>query len=109
MVYVLSLLCVVIGLLVGYLYGTGKARKDNQAHTQELLDARQKAYDDMLAAQQAKFDETIAKVTAQMQSATEDMLKRRQEEFAASSNTSLGQIVNPLKETIDRMKEANSS
>ena len=106
MVYVLSLLCLVIGLLVGYLYGKGKAGKDYKAHTQELLDARQKAYDDMLAAQQSKFDETIAKVTAQMQSATEDMLKRRQEEFAASSNTSLGQIVNPLKETIDRMKEA---
>ena len=105
MVYVLSLLCIVIGLLVGFLLGTRKARKDYQAHTQELLDARQKAYDDMLAAQQSKFDETIAKVTAQMKSATEDMLKRRQEEFAASSNTSLGQIVNPLKETIDKMKE----
>ena len=106
MVYVLSLLCIVIGLLAGYLYGKRTAGKDYQVHTQELLDSRQKAYDDMLAAQQAKFDETIAKVTAQMKSATEDMLKRRQEEFAASSNTSLGQIVNPLKETIDKMKEA---
>lgn len=106
MVYILSLLCIVIGLLAGYLYGKRTAGKDYQVHTQELLDSRQKAYDDMLAAQQAKFDETIAKVTAQMKSATEDMLKRRQEEFAASSNTSLGQIVNPLKETIDKMKEA---
>ena len=106
MVYILSLLCMVIGLLAGYLYGKRTAGKDYQVHTQELLDSRQKAYDDMLAAQQAKFDETIAKVTAQMKSATEDMLKRRQEEFAASSNTSLGQIVTPLKETIDKMKEA---
>ena len=117
MVYVLSLLCVVIGLLAGYLIGTGKAKSGWQSHTQELLDARQKACDDMIAAQeklyqesfasqQAKFDETIAKVTAQMKSATEDMLKRRQEEFAASSNTSIGQIVNPLKDTIDKMKEA---
>ncbi len=105
MVYILSLLCIVIGLLAGYMYGKRTAGKDYQVHTQELLDSRQKAYDDMLAAQQAKFDETIAKVTAQMKSATEDMLKRRQEEFAASSNTSLGQIVNPLKETIDKMKE----
>lgn len=105
MVYILSLLCIVIGLLAGYLYGKKTAGKDYQVHTQELLDSRQKAYDDMLAAQQSKFDETIAKVTAQMKSATEDMLKRRQEEFAASSNTSLGQIVNPLKETIDKMKE----
>ena len=84
MVYILSLLCMVIGLLAGYLYGKRTAGKDYQVHTQELLDSRQKAYDDMLAAQQAKFDETIAKVTAQMKSATEDMLKRRQEEFANS-------------------------
>ena len=103
---IIGILCAVAGVFAGFLLGTGKARKDYQAHTQELLDAREKAYEDMLAAQQSKFDETIAKVTAQMKSATEDMLKRRQEEFAASSNTSIGQIVNPLKETIDKMKEA---
>ena len=106
MVVIIGLLCLIVGLLAGYMSGAGKAKKEWQSHTDELLDARQKAYDDMLAAQQAKFDETIAKVTAQMKSATEDMLKRRQEEFAASSNTSIGQIVNPLKDTIDRMKEA---
>ena len=72
-----------------------KSKEEWQAHTQELL-----------TAQQAKFDETIAKVTAQMRDATDEMLKKRQEEFSASSNTSLGQIVNPLKETIDKMKEA---
>ena len=117
MVIIIGILCAVVGLLAGFLLGAGKAKGDWQSHTQELLDARQKAYEDMaeaqekrhaeaFAAQQAKFDETIAKVTAQMKSATEDMLKRRQEEFAASSNTSIGQIVNPLKETIDKMKEA---
>ena len=106
MVVIIGLLCLIVGLLAGYMSGAGKAKKEWQSHTDELLDARQKAYDDMLAAQQAKFDETIAKVTAQMKSATEDMLKRRQEEFAASSNTSIGQIVNPLKDTIDKMKEA---
>ncbi len=74
---------------------TLKAKEEWQAHTREMLES-----------QQAKFDETIAKVSAQMKSATEEMLKRRQEEFATSSNTSIGQIVNPLKETIDKMKEA---
>lgn len=72
-----------------------RSREEWQSHTQELM-----------AAQQSKFDETIAKVTAQMGTATEQMLKKRQEEFAASSNSSIGQIVNPLKETIDKMKEA---
>ena len=117
MVIVIGFLCAIVGLLAGLMLGTGKAKKEWQTHTQELLDARQKACDDMIAAQdkrhaeafaaqQAKFDETIAKVSAQMRVDTADILKKRQEEFAASSNTSIGQIVNPLKETIDKMKEA---
>ena len=59
-----------------------------------------------MAALQAKFDETLQKVTAQMASATDDMLKQRQKEFAESSSANLGQIVDPLKETIARMKKA---
>ena len=47
----------------------------------------------------------MAKVTAQLKSATDDMLKERQKEFAESSNTNLGQIVNPLRETIEKMKQ----
>ena len=117
---VIYVLCAAFGVLAGYLLGRNhkkeaaleaqvkvlesqldsaqkqllKSKEEWQAHTQELL-----------TAQQSKFDETIAKVTAQMRDATDAMLKRRQEEFAASSNTSIGQIVNPLKETIDKMKE----
>lgn len=85
---------------------TERAREEWQEHTKELVAARDKAAHDLISAQQTKFDETIAKVTAQMQSATRDMLKQRQEEFTQSSSNSLGQIVNPLKETIDKMKEA---
>jgi DNA recombination protein RmuC len=118
---VIGVLCALLGLLAGFLLGRNhkreaeleaqvkvleaqaqtaekqllKSKEEWQAHTQELL-----------TAQQAKFDETIAKVTAQMRDATDEMLKKRQEEFTTSSNTSLGQIVNPLKETIDKMKEA---
>ena len=58
-----------------------------------------------LESQQARFEETIAKVTAQMKSATDEMLKQRQKEFTESSQTNLGQIVNPLRETIDNMKK----
>ena len=117
----IGIICAILGVAVGFLLGRNRKRESEleaqvrvlesananlkeqalrdkeewQTHTREMLDS-----------QQAKFDETIAKVTDQMKSATEDMLKRRQEEFAASSNSSLGQIVNPLKETIDKMKEA---
>ncbi len=93
------------------------SKEEWERHSGQLLEAKDKAcadsmaaqdrrYTDALAAQQAKFDETIAKVTAQMKSATEEMLKRRQDEFAASSSTSIGQIVNPLRETIGKMEEA---
>ncbi len=59
-----------------------------------------------MAALQARFNETIDKIGAQAKNATEEMLKARQKEFAESSQGSIGQIVNPLKETIKEMKEA---
>ena len=72
----------------------------------EALAAQEKRHAEALAAQQARFDEMMAKVSAQVKSATDDMLKQRQKEFAESSNTNLGQIVNPLRETIEKMKQA---
>ena len=55
---------------------------------------------------QARFDETMAKVTAQIKAETNEMLKARQKEFSETSNLSLGQIVNPLKENIAELKKA---
>lgn len=59
-----------------------------------------------LEMQQRQFDETMAKVAAQMKNATDEMLKQRQKEFSEASTANLGQIVNPLRETIDKMKQA---
>ncbi|MBQ8600968.1 MAG: DNA recombination protein RmuC [Bacteroides sp.] len=81
-------------------------KADEQRRMTEAKAEWQKQTTYALDAQQARFDETIAKVTAQMKSATDDMLKQRQKEFAESSHTNLGQIVNPLRETIDNMKKA---
>lgn len=80
-----------------------KALKDRY---EAQIDAQEKHYKDVLEAQQRKFDETIEKMTAQLKLATDEMLKERQKEFAESSNTNLGQIVTPLKETIEEMKKA---
>ena len=77
-----------------------------EASCNALIDAQESRHKEAMAAQQARFEETIEKVTAQMKSATETMLKERQKEFAESSNTNLGQIVTPLKDTIDKMKQA---
>lgn len=73
---------------------------------QETMASQEKRQKEALAAQQSRFEEIIQKVTAQVKSATEVMLKERQKEFAASSNENIGQIVNPLKDTIDKMKRA---
>lgn len=72
----------------------------------EALESLEKRHADAMAAQQSRFDEMMEKVSVQMKSAADDMLKQRQKEFAESSNSNLGQIVNPLREAIDKMKEA---
>lgn len=81
-------------------------KEEEQKRVAETKLECQKQTEFALKIQQERFDETIAKVTAQLKTATEEMLKQRQKEFAESSHTNLGQIVNPLKETIDKMKTA---
>lgn len=79
--------------------------KTQEEHNKEALDTQEKHYNKAIEEQQKKFDETIDKMTAQLKLATDEMLKQRQQEFAESSNNNLGQIVNPLKETIEQMKQ----
>ena len=62
--------------------------------------------EERLAAQERRFDEAMKAMKDQMQAATDELLKQRQKEFTEQSNTNLGQIVTPLRETIDRMKKA---
>ena len=82
-----------------------EVKSDAEKQTGDTLAAQEKRHQQAIKAQQELFDETMAKVTAQMKSATDDMLKQRQKEFAESSNSNLGQIVNPLRETIEKMKQ----
>ena len=72
---------------------------------QNALDEKERVHREALHAQQRQFEETMEKVSAQMKVATDEMLKQRQKEFADASNQNLGQIVNPLRETIDQMKQ----
>ena len=79
-----------------------------KADSKTLLTTQERNHEQALQAQQARFEEMLAKVSAQVKSATDDMLKQRQKEFAESSNTNLGQIVMPLRETIEKMKQTMS-
>ena len=71
----------------------------------ERLEAQETRHIASMKAQQERFDETVAKISEQMKTATDEMLKQRQKEFNDASNANLGQIVNPLKETIEKMKQ----
>ena len=77
----------------------------NKRHADDLV-ARAAAHKEAMDALQARFDETVSKVTAQVKEQTNEMLKARQKEFSETSNVSLGQIVNPLKENIAELKKA---
>lgn len=72
----------------------------------QAIEAQELRHSEAMKAQQERFDATIEKMTAQLKSATDEMLKQRQKEFEVASNTNLGQIVLPLRETIDKMNRA---
>ena len=83
-----------------------EAKAEAAKRQEEALEASDKAHKEAMGALQQRFDETIAKVTAQLKAETGEMLKDRQKEFSESSNLQLGQLVNPLKENIAELRKA---
>ena len=105
-----------------------RAKQDATTHTQELLDAKERAnkeamqaieknHADAIAAmekrhteaneaERKRYEQTLATMKEQVQNATNQMLKDRQAEFQQSNSTNMKQIVDPLKETIAKMETA---
>lgn len=83
-----------------------RALEEKETAYNKAIDLQEKKHKAVVDAMQQRFDETMQRVTAQMKLATEDILARRQKEFSESSQRDIGDIVNPLRETIDRMKQA---
>ncbi len=61
-----------------------------------------------LAALSNRFEETVEKMQAELSNTTSGMLKERQTEFQESSSERIQNILRPLQDTIDGMKEALS-
>lgn len=61
---------------------------------------------DALDALQRRFDETVAKMKAELETATADMLRRRQLEFEQSSREGVEEILRPLNANIAEMRRA---
>lgn len=77
-----------------------------QSKMEETIATREAVHKESMDALQKLFDETMAKVSAQVKADTGEMLKARQKEFSETSGLSLGQIINPLKENIAELKKA---
>lgn len=104
---VLVIIGLVIGIFLGILIGI-LASRNKQALLQAQLQTSKDMRDFALKEQQLRFEETLQRVTEQMKSATDVMLKQRQREFSESSGQNIQQIVNPLKDSIEKMKQTMS-
>lgn len=77
---------------------------EHQAQYLRMLE-QQKTFDEQaLNAQRELFKATIQEMKESMKSTTEEALKKRQEEFASSSEQKLSQILTPLKQELEGMK-----
>lgn len=122
-IIIFTLLGALLGFVVGKLWSEKQGRKQNQEtlallqqNFERQLENKETTYNALskqqesmhqriVQAMQQSFDRTIANMQAEVKAVTEDMLRQRQQEFAQSSNQSLGQIVNPLRDTIEQMKK----
>ncbi len=78
-----------------------------QAHEKQLKEVKDGTLV-QLEEQKKRFDEIVKTVSEQMKTASDQMLKDRQKEFTEASGKNLGNIVDPLKESIKEMKKAMS-
>ena len=82
-----------------------KDTESQKQHYEARLAEQEPRHSEAARSLEERFGTAIKMLREQMENATGKMLKERQEEFATSSKTNLDSIVNPLKETIDKMKE----
>lgn len=81
-------------------------RQEGASRLQEAIAMRDEAHKSAMDALQTRFDETLAKMSAQLKNETGELLKMREKEFSESSTLKLGQIMDPLKENIAELKKA---
>ncbi len=74
-----------------------------QAHAAALSE-QERRHTEAQAALRQQFDHIVAKVKAEMQTATEAMLRQRSEEFGQASRQSIDQLMAPMRE---KMAELN--
>lgn len=69
----------------------------------EELDSR---HDKAIAAERERYEQALTTMKEQLTNATNEMLKQRQVELQQANSANMKQIVDPLKETIQKMETA---
>ena len=89
-----------------------EARKTWEANTQNRIDSMQQLLDQQEAHHthekeelEKRFNQMMFSMEVRMKSATENLLKERQAEFASSSNKEMENIIKPLTEKIKDMRD----
>lgn len=104
-----------------------KVKADAQVHTQELLDAKERAHRDVVEAMEKRhveamqameqrhtqaveaernrFTETMDKVQEQMKNATGEFLKQQQQELKKTNQESVEKLIAPLNQQMENMNK----
>ena len=75
-------------------------------HHQSIVEAQERRHQEAMEALRQSFQQSLVSLRSDVKAATDDMLRARQREFSDLSQQGLKGIVDPLNETIARMKEA---
>ena len=80
-------------------------QQKDQYH-QSIVEAQERRHQEAMEALRQSFQQSLVSLRSDVKAATDDMLRARQREFSDLSQQGLKGIVDPLNETIARMKEA---
>jgi len=90
-----------------------QVRKDADKRIQDLDSRHNKAleelnsrHDKAIAAERERYEQALTTMKEQLTNATNEMLKQRQAELQQANSANMKQIVDPLKETIQKMETA---
>ena len=113
------IVALIVGVLLGYFWGHSRngalresvaalnARLEEKINdAQHDLDMQEKAHKEAEAMLRQSFNETMERVTAQIQVTTNDVLAKQQAAWSTSSKRDMDSIVTPLKDSIAQMQQA---
>ena len=82
------------------------AMLEMQRHHQTALETLEQRFKDAIKADKDRLDTALEALKADVKNTTTEALKQRQNEFQQTNSSSMKQIVEPLKETLQKMETA---